>query len=193
MVVTALAIAGYVHPTWPTDFFRKPAGQLESNRNGIRIRTELPDVEQFSTRGDAVLVMQSEQLFTPRGAAALRSVADALESKAYVKRVLWMDRIPMLNIFGLPEPLFPHATASEKQYEAAREKALKHPFIGGQLLSSDANTMLMTISIDGLFLESDEDCIEGLKQIATNAAADYPDVEMSFSVTGLAAGSTSRP
>ena len=181
-VVTAVAIAGYVHPTWLSDFFDKPS--VENASTDEKIESELPDVERFTLGGDAILVVQSEQLFTPAGAAAVRDVADALESTDFVKRLVWMDRVPMLNIFGLPEPLFPHASASAQQYAAARQKALDHPFIGGQMLSSDGNTMLMMISIDGLFLESDEDCVSGLKEIATAAAANHPDVEMSFSVTG---------
>ena len=181
-IVTAIAIAGYVHPTWLSDMFRQPSVELESPRE--ESKSELPDVERFSLGGDVMLVVQSDQFFTPAGAAALRHVADTLESTDVVKQIVWMDRVPMLNIFGLPEPLFPHATASDQQYAAARQKALDHPFIGGQLLSSDAKTMLMMISIDALFLTADSDCIEGLKQIAIDAAADHPEVEMNFSVTG---------
>ena len=181
-IVTAFAIAGYVHPNWLTDRFKTSSATNQST--ATEVKSELPDVERFSLGGDAILVVQSDQFFTSAGAAALRHVADTLESTDFVKRVIWMDRVPMLNIFGLPEPLFPHASASDQQYAAARQKALDHPFIGGQLLSGDAKTMLMMISIDGLFLESDEDCIEGLKQIAASAAADHPDVEMSFAVTG---------
>lgn len=181
-VISAIAIAGYVNPTWLSDIFSRPSIEIESTDETIE--SELPEVERFSLGGDAVLVVQSSQLFTPAGAAAVRDVADTLESTDFVSKVVWMDRVPMLNIFGLPEPLFPHATASAQQYAGARQKALDHPFIGGQLLSSDAKTMLMMISFDGLFLESDEDCISGLKEIATAAVADHPDVEMSFSVTG---------
>ena len=180
--ISAVAIAGYISPTWLSDTFSRPSDEVVFADD--LIESELPEVERFSLGGDAVLVIQSEQIFTPAGAAALRSVADALESTDFVSRVVWMDRVPMLNIFGLPEPLFPHAQASAQQYAAARQKALDHPFIGGQLLSSDAKTMLMMISIDGLFLDSDTDCISGLKEIATDAANNHPDVEMNFSVTG---------
>jgi predicted RND superfamily exporter protein len=181
-IVSAFAIAGYVHPTWLADLAPKSSETSESQTN--EIRSELPDVERFTLGGDVILVVQSDQIFSPAGAAALRDIADSLENTDFIESVTWMDRVPMLNIFGLPEPLFPHATASNQQYAAARQKALDHPFIGGQLLSSDAKTMLMMLSIDGLFLTSDADCIEGVKQIATEAAAGHPEVEMSFSVTG---------
>ena len=103
-IVTAIAIAGYVHPTWLSDMFRQPSVELESPRE--ESKSELPDVERFSLGGDVMLVVQSDQFFTPAGAAALRHVADTLESTDVVKQIVWMDRVPMLNIFGLPEPLF---------------------------------------------------------------------------------------
>ena len=185
IAISACAIAGYVDPNWVEDLFLSPAPVAQSDDVRQRvIESELPDVDRFSLGGDVVLAVQSNQLFTPTGAAALRNVAAALESTDFISRVVWMDRVPMLNIFGLPEPVFPHAAASPQQYAAARQKALDHPFIGGQLLSADGNTTLIMLSIDGLLVHSDEDCIAGVKQIAETAAADHPDAEMKFSVTG---------
>jgi len=183
--ISAIAIAGYIDPNWLVNLVHTPAAVSDSSESVTqRIESELPDVDRFSLGGDVVLVVQSDQLFTPSGAAALRNVATALEATDFVSRVVWMDRVPMLNIFGLPEPVFPHADASQQQYAAARQKALDHPFIGGQLLSTDGKTTLMMISIDGLFVESDADCIEGVKQVAQQSASEYPDAKMSFSVTG---------
>jgi len=184
--VTIIAIAGYVSPDWVSRILNSTPAAIETPERAVEAK--LPDVDRFSLGGDAILVVQSDQIFTPQGAAALRSVAEALEATDFVRSIIWMDRVPMLNIFGLPEPLFPHATASEQQYSAAKQKALAHPFIGGQLLSSDAKTMLIMISIDALFLTSDDDCISGLKEIATAAAANHPDVEISFAVTGKLPG-----
>jgi predicted RND superfamily exporter protein len=181
-IVTAIAVAGYVHPDWLADALGHQTMAVETKDD--EVVADLPDVESFSLGGDVVLVVQSEQIFTPAGAAALRDIADALESKEFVKRVIWMDRVPMLNIFGLPEPLFPHANASDQQYAAARQKALDHPFIGGQLLSDNGKTMLIMLTIDGLHLESDDDCIDGIKQIAIEAMENHPDVEIKFWVTG---------
>jgi predicted RND superfamily exporter protein len=185
VAISAVAIAGYVNPNWLKDSFSDPPPVTavdESQRQ--EIDAKIPDVDAFSLGGDVVLVVQSDQLFTPSGAAALRAVADALDSTDFIRRVIWMDRVPMLNIFGLPEPVFPHAAASPQQYAAARQKALDHPFIGGQLLSTDGNTTLIMLSIDALFVESDEDCIAGIKQIAEAAAVGHPDVPMQFSITG---------
>lgn len=184
IAISAFAIAGYYDPSWLENLFSSPVVEIESGDSQQKIEAELPDVDRFTLGGDVVLVVKSEQLFTPEGAAALRNVAHALESTDFISNAVWMDRVPMLNIFGLPEPVFPHAAASPLQYAAARQKALDHPFIGGQLLSADGNTTLIMLSIDGLFVESDEDCIAGVKRIAETAAADHPGAEMEFAITG---------
>ncbi len=42
----------------------------------------------------------------------MRAVVEALENEPTVDNVLWLDRAPPLNIFGLPEPIFPRSDAS---------------------------------------------------------------------------------
>ena len=189
IAISAVAIAGYANPSWLKNLLSKPIAVAEAEvSDKKRIESELPDVDRFSLGGDVVLVVQSDQLFTSAGASALRNVADTLEATDFISRVVWMDRVPMLNIFGLPEPVFPHGAASPQQYAAAKQKALDHPFIGGQLLSTDGKTTLIMLSIDALLVESDEDCIEGVIEIAEGAVADYPEVGMEFSVTGWLPG-----
>ena len=67
---------------------------------------------------------------------------------------------------------------------AARERALSHPLIGGQLLSDDGRTLLLLVNFDWLFLKSDDDCMSGLRLAAEQAAAEHPGVDLSFQVTG---------
>ncbi len=133
---------------------------------------------------DVILVVESPDIFNPDGAEALRSIVSALEELDYVESVFWMDRVPVLNVFGLRESLFPRASGSERQFAAAREQALEHPLVGGQLLSKDGQTLLMLIKLDWLFVGSDEDCTDRLKQTARDAVANYPGAEFSFLVTG---------
>ncbi len=133
---------------------------------------------------DAILVVDSDRLFTREGAAALRQVVDDLESQDYVSRVMWMDSVPLLNIFGLAEPLFPRSDASDRRFEASRQKALDNPLIVGQMLSHDAKTLLMLVSFDYDFVLSDEQATTGLKQIALEAAGKHPDAELEFKLTG---------
>ncbi len=134
--------------------------------------------------GDVIVVARSEGFFTPDGATAMRAAIEALESLDQVDSVLWMDRAPMMNIFGLQEPILPRGDASQARFEAAREQALKHPLVAGQLLSRDAKTMLLMVGIDWLFVTQDSDCTDLLRDTAAAAAARYPGVSISFQVTG---------
>ena len=84
----------------------------------------MPDVEALElTRADSVLVIESDDIFTPTGAQALRHMVEVIEGLPYVRSVLWMDRIPVLNIFGLREPLFPKTQASATRFAAAAGEA----------------------------------------------------------------------
>lgn len=144
-----------------------------------------PNVDPVSlSDSDAVIVVRGDRFFSPEGAAALRDVVARLENLDHVRRILWMDRVPILNIFGLPEPLFPRSQASPERFAAARDKAMQHPLVGGQLLSEDGRTLLLLVSFDWDFIRSDADCSEVLKSVAQEAAADHPDVPMDFLVTG---------
>ena len=90
----------------------------------------------------------------------------------------------MLNIFGLREPLLPSARASQRRFDAAREKALQHPLVKGQLLSADARTLLLMVNFDYFYVEQNSDCVDGLRVTAEKAAAEVSDVKIAFSVTG---------
>lgn len=134
--------------------------------------------------GDVIVVARSDDFFTPAGSRAMRDVVAALESLDHVDNILWMDRAPMMNIFGLREPILPRGDASQTRFDAVREQSLAHPLIAGQLLSRDAKTMLLMVEIDWLFVEQDADCTDVLRETAEQAAAKHPDARISFQVTG---------
>lgn len=185
VLITGFAVLGYRDP----DIFRRWRaewrGDNQESSTFADNSAEVPNVDPFNlTRADAVLVVESERFFTPQGAEALRGIVQDLESLDSVRQVVWMDRVPILNIFGLPEPLFPRASASQQRFDDAREKALAHPLVKGQLLSPDGRLMLLMVHFDWLFVASDEDVTSGLRAAAEQAAAKYPDVPMEFSITG---------
>ncbi len=191
-VLSLAALIGYVDPKWPqrTLFGDTVAATTSETRRGSDARPSSGIARPSSgnalnvTRGDAVLVVESEHFFSAEGAAAMRAVAERLEALDYVRRVVWMDQLPPLNIFGLPEPLFPRGTASPMRYEEAKKRALKHPLIVGQLLSPDAKTAVMLVHFDWLFVRDDADCIENLLAQARDAASPFPQVNLQFSITG---------
>jgi uncharacterized protein len=188
LIISAAALVGYVDPKL---FVRLTEGDTSetaatrsSSSNRDQARGSSRRVTSQRTGGDAVLVVESPAFFTPEGVAALRHVVSQLEAVHYVRRVTWMDTIPSMNLFGLAEPLFPKSQASPERLLRAREKALAHPFIRGQLLAPDGETTLILVDFDFLKLSSDEECISGLRRVAETAAQKHPNVKLDFSVTG---------
>lgn len=190
LVVTGCATMGYVNPGWIK-------GWLESVFSAPDVDTdpepELADagpsaeyrsVQGYDLEGESIILVQSDSFFTPEGARCLRAVVDHLQQADHVAAVRWMDQIPPMNVFGLSESLLPRDGASQARFDAARQKALDHPFIVGQMMSADARSLLISVWFDRVYLESDRQCIEGLRELAEEAAAKFPEVEMKFQVTG---------
>lgn len=182
---------GHFDPRLVTYWFRQVADDTISDRYTAGTAKTDSAAEPMSkvqpinlSASDAVLVIESPDIFTPRGTEALRRVAERIEELPQVRRLLWMDRIPMLNIFGLSEPLLPKSTASEARFEAAREKAMKHPLVAGQLLSDDGRTTLMLITFDDFYLFTDAAATSELRQAAEEAVREFPEAEFRFRVTG---------
>ena len=185
LAISVVAGMGYRDP----DFFRRLTIREQAVADDVGATSDeqvtLPNVDPVNlTRADAIIVVESNEFFTPVGAQAMRAVVDRLEQLDYVDSILWMDRVPILNIFGLPEPLFPRSEASATRFAAAREKALNHPLVRGQLLSPDGRTLLLMVRFDWLFVRDDADCIERLREVAEEAASAFPEIDLAFSVTG---------
>ncbi|MCA9198999.1 MAG: MMPL family transporter, partial [Planctomycetales bacterium] len=183
--ISIIAIVGYWNPRFLVEAWDANEGRSSSANSANTTQSPTaPDVDPFSLDADAVLVVQSDAFFSPAGATALRDIVSELEAADYVRNVLWMDRVPIMNIFGLPEPLFPRSEASAERFANAQEKALGNPLVKGQLLSADAKTLLMMVQFDYLFIESDQACVAGLREIFERTAARHPEVELSLEITG---------
>lgn len=189
--ITAVSVIGYRDPDMILSRFEtseKAAdadSENQSDSSSRRDQNQVPDVSPFSlSRSDVVLVVRSDNFFTTENVRALRQVVDELEALEQVAGVVWMDRVPPLNIFGLREPLLPRAAASDTRFEAARQKAMNHPLVGGQLLSDDGKTLLMMISLDFRHIFDDAEATTLLKQTATAAVAPFTESDLTFQVTG---------
>ncbi len=193
ILMSLMATVGYVAPERVRNLFlRAPARDVVRPASPARLggasqspKTARPDVEALDLTGsDAILVIASDEIFTPTGAQALRQMIGSLEALPYVRNVLWMDRVPVLNIFGLREPLFPKSQASPARFATAREHALRNPLVRGQLLSPDARTLIVLVNFDWLHITSDDDCMIHLRQTAERALAEFPGVKFTVAVTG---------
>ena len=187
-VITSIATVGYVAPEKVRNLFRPkpavPAVSATPTAAPVPERAR-PAVEAFDLiRSDAILVIESDKVFTPAGASALRHMVETLEATPFIRSVVWMDRVPVLNMFGLNEPLFPNADASPARFAAAREHALRHPLVRGQLLSVDGRTVIVLVNFDWLGITSDNDCTVHLRKTAEAALAEFPDAKFTVGVTG---------
>jgi predicted RND superfamily exporter protein len=188
VLITAMASVGHFRPQWVVgrlddQEFAKTGAQEKAREKPAE---EVPaNVQPISlSNSDAVIVVESPSFFTSQGAEAMRAVVDALEDLPQVRDVLWMDRVPVLNIFGLPEPILPSPSAAETRFTASKDKAQQHPLVAGQLLSDDCQTMLLLVGLDFYHVFNDADATSSLRDTAAKAAAKFPDVELKFRVTG---------
>ena len=171
MLVTSLAIIGYVKPSLVRDLLvPPPAEELESGTprdptpQTLARTAPPPDVQPFQVAGgQCVVVATCEDFFTEEGLNAIRAVVADLEDLPQVRRVLWLDSIPGLNLFGLPEALLPRSNASPRQMQLGRERTLENPLAVGQLISADGKTVLLHLSIDWFYVTTDEACTSDLR------------------------------
>ena len=182
--ITAISIVGYQSSNLFDELFG-----VEAHATTEEVPQEEfeipPTVEQVSiSNADAILVAESKSFFTPAGATAMRAVVESLEALPHVDNVLWLDEIPVINIFGLREPLLPRNTTSQSLFDASLKKANDHPLVSGQFLSSDGETMVLMINFDYLMIEDDRSCKELLDETATETAARFDGVEIDFLATG---------
>lgn len=192
VTLSLIATGGYLAPDKITRFLgistdRPLENSFETRKEKAEnlVSERPPDVETIPTSGfDVVIVVESEQFFTSRGANAIRSIVQHLEEQDYVEDILWMDKIPSLNIFGLNEPLLPNKEAAPERFEKSKENAREHPLINGQFLSEDGNTLLLMVRFDYLFVEDESIFISGIREAAEQELANHPDVDMEFFVTG---------
>ena len=197
VVWTALMAIGHYDPRilLPTPTSSDGAAQQagESAEFQTRQSESVPDVEPLRVDlGNVIVVARSDDFFSAQGVKAMRAVVNSLESLHQVSSVVWMDRAPPLNIFSLSQPLLPRGEASPERLAAARERALANPLVVGQLMSPDTRTMLLMVDLDWLFVQQDSDCTDRLRDAAVKAASNFPEVDISFQVTGQVPISISR-
>jgi len=191
LAMTSIATIGYINPPLLLNILFPPdpeAVEIAQSDNPVplqRSHQPPPDVEPFRVAGgECVVVATSDNFFTQSGLTAIRLVVADLEALPQVRNVLWIDSIPGLNLFGLPESPLPRSDASPRQMEQSRLRALDNPLAVGQLISSDGKTLLLHLSIDWFYATSDETCTTDLRTTAEAATATVTGSDIKFQVTG---------
>jgi predicted RND superfamily exporter protein len=194
IVMTLIALLGYYDPSIvrrlvgvapiPPPYWERPQ-QRVTQRPQQSARS--PNVRPFQVGGgECVVIATSPHFFTSTGLTAIRKAVEDLESLPQVDSVLWLDNVPGLNLFGLPESVLPHSQASERQMEKGRERALGNPLVVGQLISPDGETIVLHLRLDWFYVTSDEACTTELREAAERAVAQVPGAKIQFKVTGPA-------
>ncbi|MDP6444317.1 MAG: MMPL family transporter, partial [Pirellulaceae bacterium] len=193
LLMSTLAVIGYVEPDLIRDLFQSQRVEEEvfsparfARRNQRPVERP-PDVEPFRVAGgECIVVATCDDFFNTTSLTAIRQVVADLEALPQVSRVLWLDSIPDLNLFGLPGSLLPSSNASPRQMEAGRERTFKNPMAVGQLISTDGKTLLLHLQIDWFYARTDDACTSDLRKAAEAAVGRVPGADMQFQVTGPA-------
>lgn len=151
VAITALAIRGNMlleFDNSPRDVFRTKDTQFQ--------QLEQLFADFGSDDNDCLLLVSSDELFTPKVMRRLRGLVDEI---AAVEGVAWVRSLLDVTVFdemGRPVPLVPPDDATPEQFQQARERAMKHPLVAGQVLSADGDQALLVVRIAGESLSVDE-------------------------------------
>ena len=177
VLLTALAVWGHQIDLGPKGLWR------DSNDPDQSLLQEVTnDFALVAT--DTFLVVEPDDLFNAATVTALREMVSGIEALPQVKSLVWVDQAPVLNVFGLAEPLLPEADASPDAFRMARQVVLNHPLVVGQLISSSGEMLLMPITLDWLEVESDEAGNRAILDAAHAVLARHPDSHCRVRLTG---------
>ena len=112
--------------------------------------------EQFQFRRiDAMLVVEAEDVLSKSAVVGIRAAQREIETMSQVKNIMWLDDLPTMNIFGLPEPVLPESDASEVSFSQSRSRVMENPLAVGQLVSTDGTTAILPIEYNWLRMSDD--------------------------------------
>ncbi|MGL4513312.1 MAG: efflux RND transporter permease subunit [Lacipirellulaceae bacterium] len=183
-LVTVLAALGYVRPMRTQHPLERYETPIEEDPPTQTERVQ----SRFNLSGaDAFLVVESDELFHPQTIAAVRRMVRGVEAVPFVDSVFWVDRVPILNVFGIADPLVPPDDASLESHRQAATRLREHP-LAGQLVSDDGRGLLMPVVYDWLSVEAPRDTTRVVLEAAREAIAEGADpaAPIRVSLTGRA-------
>lgn len=130
---------------------------------------------------------RSGDLFATDTLAALRRVADNLAAVDGVASVKSIFDIRREGLAGAMLPVIPRTNhpLQPEELEAVKARAIRHPLVGGHLLSDDASAslILLRLSADAEAPAAAASVIEGIEAVLTGARTAEPD--LTLDLTGL--------
>lgn len=191
VLISAGALGGYFDPGWAKRVWTSLVGTSSEETAAATVELTPQRIvpgggrrPQLQTNADAIIVVETPDLFSQAGWDAYQAIVADLEKLPFVDSVRNLDSVPSMNLFGLADPIFPRIPSTPERFQRAKERALAHPFLVGQMISADGQTTLLMVQFDFLMVQSDADCVQGLRETAERAAARFPNTKFTFTVTG---------
>jgi uncharacterized protein len=130
---------------------------------------------------------RSGDLFATGTLAALRQLADDLATVDGVANVKSIFDIRREGLAGAMLPVIPRTDQPlhPQELEAVKARAIRHPLVGGHLLSDDASAslILLRLAADAEAPSAAASVIKGVESVLTQARAAEPD--LTLDLTGL--------
>ena len=201
--IERLGLIALARPAWALALVVAISAVAAAGLPGLSFNSDIREVFRSSSQSSAVLdettrafgasdhdllvVVEGDELFTPRGLAALRDFALDLRLADGVSNVLSLfsaRSAPDRN--GVSADLFPLDLAAIGDLEALRDRVATHPLVRGKLLSRDAKLALVLVTLgDGA---ADLDVVRGaIAEISAAAETSLTPAGLSSSVTGFPA------
>ncbi len=102
-----------------------------------------------SDDNDCLIVVESSELFTPRGVAAIGELVRGVRSIPGIDSVRSLADVAVFSPERPAHSLLPSAGAAPEAYTQAQREALANPLLVGQVLSADAQTTLVLARLQG--------------------------------------------
>lgn len=133
---------------------------------------------EFGSEGQAcVVILKTDTIFTPNAITALRELVSRIDQSEDTTQIFSIDDVPVIS-GGLPRRLLPEESSDPSALKEAREAAMVHPLVAGQLLSPNTETAVIIIGLRTLNSTNELlSVVEKIRRIARGVAKDY-DVEV---------------
>jgi hypothetical protein len=182
-LLTSLITLGGVVAGFRVGFDERPRSTFSRSDENYRMLEQL--WEDFgSDDKDLLIVLSGQDLFTPEAIGLLWKIVKETAEVDGIDTVMSLARIRRQGSFIFR--LLPFSDTSDDRLARARNEAMKHPLVAGQLLSSDGRTMLVVLRLtDDTTMTSQFERIVADVRGVTQAAARGSAI--SVRVTGLPA------
>ncbi len=129
-----------------------------------------------SDDNDCLIVVESTELFSPRGVETIRELVRGVRAVQGIGSVRSLADVAVFPSGQPAHSLLPSASAAPEAYRQAQREALANPLLVGQVLSADAQTTLILARMKGGSISVNEvdAVLAPLREQMTQAQAQLP-------------------